>query len=85
MAVSIPKVSIRQLKAARALLRWSQEDLAEAARVSIATMKRLEADDGDLGGRPETGGRLIAALESAGIEFLGSDGAGTGVRMRRTR
>src|SRR5208282_1281125 len=43
---SILKVSIRQVKAARALLAWSQEQLATAADVSIPTIKRLEAQDG---------------------------------------
>lgn len=68
--MSIPKVSIRQLKAARALLSWSQEDLAHAAAVSIPTIKRLEAIDGPLGGRNVTSQKLIRALEIAGIEFI---------------
>ena len=38
----MPKVSIRQIKAARALLGWSQETLAKASGVSIPTVKRLE-------------------------------------------
>jgi predicted transcriptional regulator len=56
--LSILKVSIRQLKAARALLAWSQEQLAAAADVSIPTIKRLEAQDGPLGGRDETGSKI---------------------------
>jgi DNA-binding XRE family transcriptional regulator len=40
--MSILKVSMQQIKAARALLSWSQGDLAEAADVSIPTVKRLE-------------------------------------------
>src|SRR5579862_4258892 len=47
----IPNVSISQVKAARALLTWSQEELATAADLSIPTIKRLEAHDGALGGR----------------------------------
>ena len=53
--VSILKVSIRQLKAARALLGWSQEELASAADVSLPTIKRLEAAEGWLAGRQTTG------------------------------
>jgi len=82
---SILKVSIRQIKAARALLSWSQDDLAAAADVSIPTIKRLEAQDGPLGGRSETGTKMISALESAGVEFLNENDGGPGVRLRKTR
>ena len=80
---SILKVSIRQLKAARALLAWSQEELAAAADVSIPTIKRLEAQDGPLGGRSETGVKIRMALEKAGVEFIDENGGGPGVRLRR--
>jgi transcriptional regulator with XRE-family HTH domain len=73
---SILKVSIRQIKAARALLGWSQEDLAAAADVSIPTVKRLEAQEGPLGGREETGIKIRSALESAGVEFTNGDQPG---------
>jgi predicted transcriptional regulator len=82
---SIRKVSIRQIKAARALLAWSQDDLAAAADVSVPTIKRLEAQDGPLGGRSETGNKMISALESAGVEFLDENSGGPGVRLRKTR
>jgi transcriptional regulator with XRE-family HTH domain len=78
---SILKVSIRQIKAARALLAWSQEQLAVAAAVSIPTIKRLEAQDGPLGGRADTGGKIRLALESAGVEFTNGDQPG--VRLRK--
>jgi predicted transcriptional regulator len=80
---SILKVSIRQVKAARSLLAWSQEDLAAAAEVSVPTIKRLEAQDGPLGGRDETGIRIRSALESAGVEFIDENGGGPGVRLRK--
>ena len=73
---SIPKVSIRQIKAARALLAWSQGQLAAAAAVSIPTIKRLEAQDGPLGGRDDTGTKIRVALESAGVEFTNGDQPG---------
>jgi transcriptional regulator with XRE-family HTH domain len=82
-AKSILKVSIRQIKAARALLAWSQEQLAEAADVSLPTIKRLEANDGPLGGRSGTGAKIQAALERAGIDFIEANGGGAGVRVRR--
>jgi transcriptional regulator with XRE-family HTH domain len=80
---SILKVSIRQIKAARALMAWSQEDLAEAAGVSLPTIKRLEASDGPLGGRTGTGVKIQAALERAGVEFIEENGGGPGVRLRK--
>jgi len=82
--LSIPKVSIKQIKAARELLGWSQEAIAEASGVSIPTIKRLEATGGELGGRPETGEKIIAALEKAGVEFIDEDGGGPGVRIRKS-
>ena len=78
--MSILKVSIRQVKAARALLGWSQKDLAGASGVSEATIKRLEAGQGDLGGRQATVDAIRAALESGGIEFTNRDQPG--VRLR---
>lgn len=80
--MSILKVSIRQVKAARALLGWSQQELAEAAGVSEPTVKRLEAAAGHLGGRAVTIQKLLAALEHAGIEFIAENGGGPGVRLR---
>ena len=85
MAKSILKVSIRQIKAARSLLAWSQEELAAAADVSIPTIKRLEAKDGPLGGRDETGKKIRAALQSAGVEFIDENGGGPGVRLKKKR
>ena len=79
----ILKVSVRQIKAARALLAWSQEQLAAAANVSVPTIKRLEAHDGPLGGRSDTGEKIEAALEDAGIVFIDENGEGPGVRLRK--
>jgi predicted transcriptional regulator len=80
---SIPKVSIRQIKAARALLDWSQEQLAAAAEVSIPTIKRLEANDGPLGGRGLTVDKILHSMTAAGVEFIDENGGGPGVRLRK--
>lgn len=80
---SILKVSIRQVKAARALLGWSQSDLAVASGISEPTVKRLEATDGTLGGRATTSDAIRAALEAAGVEFIDENGGGPGVRLAR--
>jgi len=81
--MSIPKVSIRQVKAARSLLAWSQERLAVAADVSLPSIKRLEAHDGPLGGRDQTSSKIRLALESAGVEFIDENGGGPGVRLKK--
>jgi transcriptional regulator with XRE-family HTH domain len=80
---SILKVSIRQIKAARALLGWSQEQLALAASLSVPTIKRLESQDGPLGGRTDTGNKIESALEKAGVEFIDENGGGAGVRLKK--
>lgn len=77
--------SIRQVKAARALLGWSQGDLAKRCGVSEPTIKRLEAaDDHDpIRGRAETGKAIQAALEAAGVLFIAENGGGAGVRLAK--
>jgi len=80
--MSILKVSIRQLKAARMLVGWSQEELAAAASISLPTIKRLEAANGLLGGRETTAQKIKSALERAGVEFIDENGGGLGVRLR---
>ncbi|PPQ34969.1 transcriptional regulator [Rhodoblastus acidophilus] len=82
--MSILKISIRQVKAARALLAWSQEDMARESGVSLPTIRRLEAQDGDIGGRPETGEKIRVTLEAAGVEFIPENGGGAGVRLKKS-
>jgi len=62
----------RQIKAARALLDWSQEDLTKASGLSIATIRKLEL--GHISPRGKTMHCLRQALENAGLEFLEPDG-----------
>ena len=77
-------VTTRQIKAARALLAWSQADLADHSGISEPTVARLEAADGELGGREDTTQRLRAAIELAGVEFIEENGGGPGVRLRKS-
>ena len=71
-----------QLRAARALLRWSQQELADKSGVSAPTIKRLEAMDGDLTGHNATIQALEMALDKAGVLFISSNSNGPGVRLR---
>jgi transcriptional regulator with XRE-family HTH domain len=59
-----------QIRAARALLRMDQEELARRANVSVVTVRRLEAPDGLSRVGAGTVGEIQRALESAGAEFL---------------
>ena len=68
------------IRAARALLRWEQRDLANASGVSLPTIKRLESAPGTLAAHSSTVAALRRALESAGIEF--TNGTGPGVRCK---
>jgi transcriptional regulator with XRE-family HTH domain len=81
----ILNVSRSQVKAARALLGWSQEALAREAGLSVPTVKRLEAGEGVLGGRAETGRRIRATIEAAGVEFIHQKDDGPGVRLGKRR
>ncbi len=81
--MSIPLVSIRQIKAARALAGLSQADLATASGISLPTIKRLEAQAGDLGGRAATVAAIRTALEAAGVIFLPENGNGPGVALKK--
>jgi hypothetical protein len=76
-------VTTRQIKAARALLGWSQADLAEKSGVSEPTIARLETVEGELGGRELTAGKIRAAIVAAGIEFIDENGGGPGVRLKK--
>ena len=70
----------RHLRAARALLGWSQSELSKKAKVAVGTIRRMEKFDGPIGAYTETLGRVIATLEKSGIEFL--NGGNPGVRLK---
>jgi transcriptional regulator with XRE-family HTH domain len=75
--------TVRQVKAARALLGWSQTDLAGKSGVSEPTIARLESGEGELGGRENTAEKIRKSLVAGGIEFIDENGGGPGVRLRR--
>jgi transcriptional regulator with XRE-family HTH domain len=75
-------VTARQLRAGRALLNWSQKQLAEAADVSRATLMRIEADAPDT--KASTLKAISDALRKEGVRLYdGSDGIGEGARMAK--
>jgi transcriptional regulator with XRE-family HTH domain len=76
-------ITSEQVRAARALLRWEQRDLAEASGVSLPSVKRLETQPGALAAQERTIVELRNALEMAGIEFIAENGGGPGVRLQK--
>lgn len=71
-----------QIRAARALLRWSAENLASNAGVGVATIRRLELTEGIPSSNAQTLNLIKKTFESAGIEFLGNPEDGAGVRFK---
>ncbi|WP_431860635.1 helix-turn-helix domain-containing protein [Azospirillum sp.] len=63
-------VTPEQIRAARALLRLEQRELAARAHVSVATLRRLESEHGMSAVTPSTFAQVRAALEEAGVEFI---------------
>lgn len=74
-----------QLRAARAMVRLDQKTLAEAAGISVPTLKRLEGGAGPLNTSHQSAERLRTALEVAGVEFIPENGGGAGVRLKRSQ
>ena len=76
-------ISNLQIRAARALLGWSQQRLADEAGVSAITVKRLEGADEVFQARFETVMKIKTAVETAGVVFrAGEDGLIHGVSLR---
>jgi predicted transcriptional regulator len=79
-------ITSQQMRAARALLGIDQRELAALAGVSLPTIQRMEASDGQVRGVVDTLMKVIGALEAAGIELIGenaqSSGTGRGIRLR---
>ena len=75
------KISSAQMRAARALLRWSALDLATASKVGVATIRRAEVVDGEIPVTLANEAAFRRALEAAGIEFIENNGGGEGVRF----
>jgi DNA-binding Xre family transcriptional regulator len=75
-------ITTPQIRAARALLRWSANDLSDKSGVGISTIKRLEVMDGVPAINISTMVAIQSALENAGVEFIGSPDDRPGVRLK---
>lgn len=76
-------VTASQIRAARALLGWNGADLAQAAGLSLQTIRRMESELGPGRSSAANVDAVQRALETRGVVFLHSDEAGgPGVRLR---
>ena len=76
-------VSSVQCRAARGLLDWSQQELADKAGIGIVTVRQLEAELSEP--RRATLEVVRRAFEGAGVEFIDENGGGPGVRLRKPK
>jgi hypothetical protein len=72
-----------QIRAARALLRWSALNLAREAALGLATIRRAELAEGKTSMTTANDLAVRRALEAAGVEFIDDNGGGPGVRLRK--
>ncbi|MET4734753.1 transcriptional regulator with XRE-family HTH domain [Thalassospira sp. MBR-102] len=73
-----------QIRAARALVKFTAQDLAEKAGVGLMTVRRSEASDNDTPNINKP--NLVAiknTLEAAGVIFISENGEGPGVRLKK--
>ena len=71
-----------QIRAARALLHWSAEELAEHSSVSLRTIRRAELPHQERKMTVSNELSIRRALENAGVEFIDENGGGPGVRLK---
>jgi len=72
-----------QIRAARALLRWSAQDLARHSALGVTTIRRAELTEAATSMTVSNDLAVRRALEAAGVEFIDENGGGAGVRLRK--
>jgi transcriptional regulator with XRE-family HTH domain len=80
-----PPLTSPQIRAARALIRWSAADLAKASSVGATTIRRAELALIETSMTAPNDRALRRALEEAGVEFIDANGGGPGVRLRENK
>jgi hypothetical protein len=79
-----PPLTSAQIRAARALIRWTAEDLAQNSTVGVTTIRRAELTESQTALTRVNDRVLRRTLEEAGVEFIDENGGGPGVRLRKT-
>lgn len=79
-------ITASQMRAARALLGIDQKTLADLSGVSLPTIQRMEASEGNVRGVVDTLTKVVDAFDRAGVVLIGDDAVSTsggrGVRFR---
>ncbi len=82
-------ITAAQMRAARALLGIDQRELAELSGVSLPTIQRMEASEGNVRGVVDTLTKVVEALDRAGVELIGDNAVsrdgGRGVRFKQPK
>jgi transcriptional regulator with XRE-family HTH domain len=74
-------ITAAQCRAARGLLGWTQQTLADRAGIGTVAINQLENDVSQP--RRATLDVIRRAFEAAGVEFIDENGRGAGVRLRK--
>jgi hypothetical protein len=82
-STKIRPLTSAQIRAGRALLRWSADELAEACALGINTIRRAELTESQTSLTAANDLAVRRALEDAGVEFIDENGGGPGVRLKK--
>ena len=75
-------ITAEQMRAARALLKWSAQELANRVGMNWRTIQRLESERGFPASRTKNLLKIRHVLEDAGVVFIDENGGGPGARLR---
>jgi transcriptional regulator with XRE-family HTH domain len=80
-----PALTSAQIRAARALIRWSAEELAKASEIGVSTIRRAELEPSETKLTRVNDQAIRRTLEAAGVLFIDDEfGVGPGVRLRES-
>jgi ribosome-binding protein aMBF1 (putative translation factor) len=83
--MKIKSLTSSQIRAGRALLRWSADDLARESALGVNTIRRAELAEDETSLTVANDLAVRRAFEAAGVEFIDENGGGPGVRLRKRR
>jgi hypothetical protein len=83
--MKVKALTSSQIRAGRALLRWSADDLARESALGVNTIRRAELAEEKTSMTMANDLAVRRALEAAGVEFIDGNGGGPGVRLKAHR
>jgi hypothetical protein len=82
--MKIGSLSSAQIRAARALLKWSAQDLARESALGVNTVRRAEVAEEGISLTAANELAIRRTFETAGVEFIDENGGGAGVRLQKS-